>query len=285
MIIISSTASVFAHDCDLVVGKNLDEVVNNYNINYNIYSWALPIEAFKQALINLKAYCCSQVVQDSCSAEIKKNLPTLYPESAYFFDHLIDVSMRRLDGATELAYNLAPDSTATERREAIMKMANNPTGVPARDIEKLYTGYRTLHDIKYDAENFSKTLANYNKNDLATFSLADKYGTLCAILKSLYDGIKSNAQDKLTIGWYLDKRSFFNGCQNLVKERVERENGYVKILMVQKSNQLFNETMQAYTKKHFVEDKLMALRTLINKVKDMFQTIVQQAPASKSCSR
>lgn len=43
----------------------------------------------------------------------------------------------------------------------------------------------------------------------------------------------------------------------MVNERVKRENGYVKILMVQKSNQLFDESMKAYTKKHFVEEKLM----------------------------
>lgn len=70
----------------------------------------------------------------------------------------------------------------------------------------------------------------------------------------------------------------------MVKERVKRETGYIKILMVQKSNQLFTEATKAYTKKYFVEEKLMALWTLIDKVKDVFTTIVQQAPASKMCS-
>ena len=71
----------------------------------------------------------------------------------------------------------------------------------------------------------------------------------------------------------------------MVQDRVRREYGYVKILMVDKSNQLFDKTSQAYTKKYFVEEKLMALWNLVAKVKDMFQTIVKQAPASKTCSK
>jgi putative heme degradation protein len=55
--------------------------------------------------------------------------------------------------------------------------------------------------------------------------------------------------------------------------------------MVKKSNQLFDKATKAYTKKYFVEEKLMALWNLVAKVRDMFQTIVQQAPASKSCSK
>jgi len=55
--------------------------------------------------------------------------------------------------------------------------------------------------------------------------------------------------------------------------------------MVQKSNQLFDETTKAYTKKYFVEEKFMALWNLIAKVKDIFKTVVKQAPASQSCSK
>ena len=46
-----------------------------------------------------------------------------------------------------------------------------------------------------------------------------------------------------------------------------------------------NESMKAFTQKHFVEEKLMALWNLILKVKTVFQTIVLQAPTSTSCSQ
>jgi len=55
--------------------------------------------------------------------------------------------------------------------------------------------------------------------------------------------------------------------------------------MAQKSSQLLDEATKAYTKKHFVEEKLTALWNLISKVKSMFETIVQQAPTSQSCSK
>lgn len=70
-----------------------------------------------------------------------------------------------------------------------------------------------------------------------------------------------------------------------MRERVKRETGYVKILMVQKSNQLLDETTKAYTKKYFIQEKMMALWNIIAKVKDAFQTIVQQAAAAKTCSK
>jgi len=76
-----------------------------------------------------------------------------------------------------------------------------------------------------------------------------------------------------------------SNCTKKVTEREAREVGYIKILMVQKSNQLLDETTKAYTNTYFVQEKLMALWNLIVKVKDIFQTVVQQAPASKTCSK
>jgi len=70
-----------------------------------------------------------------------------------------------------------------------------------------------------------------------------------------------------------------------VTYRVSRETEYVKLLMIKKSTQLLDENTKAYTRKYFVEEKLMGLQNLISKVKDIFQTVVQQAAASKSCSK
>ena len=120
-------------------------------------------------------------MQTACTDKEKENLPTQYPESAYLFDHLIDITMRRLDGITGLAYGLSPDPTALKRREEIDKIANSAIGMQASEIEKLYREYRQLHNN----ENFDIT--NYNKNDFAIFSLRDKYNTLCDILKNLYE--------------------------------------------------------------------------------------------------
>ncbi|MFA6256144.1 MAG: hypothetical protein WC606_03075 [Candidatus Absconditabacterales bacterium] len=277
---IALTSSVLAADCNLVVGENIDAIAKNYDMNYKKYETVIPLPSFKQALINLKAYCCSQVIQKSCTQEEKDTAKQLkYPESAYFFDHLLDIAMRRLDGIQNLAYGLDLDPTGLARRAYITEAANNPMGTQAMQLEAKYKEYRKLNTKR----NIDIVIANYDKNNLATLSLGDKYNTLCEIIKNMYEEVQTD--NRTIIGGYGDKNSFFNGCENLINDRVKRENGYVKILMIQKSNKLLDETTKAYTKKHFVEEKLMALWTLVAKVKDMFQTIVQQAPASKSCSK
>ncbi len=55
--------------------------------------------------------------------------------------------------------------------------------------------------------------------------------------------------------------------------------------MAQKTDKLIDEATKAYTKKHFVEEKLLELWDLIVKVKNMFQDMVKQAPVSQECSK
>jgi hypothetical protein len=52
------------------------------------------------ALSHLKAYCCKSVV---LTQEAKKkscegiSFPSFYPQSPYFFDHILDVRLRKVD--------------------------------------------------------------------------------------------------------------------------------------------------------------------------------------------
>jgi len=266
---IATIGGAFANDCTIVDGIGIESTANAYGKTYiNV----LPAEAFKQALINMKAYCCTKPDLLTCTQSEKDNASKFYPKSEIFFDHLLDIAMRRLDGDKKLAYGLDPDPTALERRTKITEIANSANGTPANTIEGIYTGYRTIHTYPIDT-----VINNYNKN-VATISLGDKYNTICELVKKIYE--ETVTSDR-TIIW----SSFINGCKNLVRERVKRETGYVKILMVQKSNQLLDETTKAYTKKYFIQEKMMALWNIIAKVKDAFQTIVQQAAAAKTCSK
>ena len=284
IVCIASIGSVLANDCNILVNEgkidpidpsktvmdeNIDSLVNWYSYTYEKI---LPAKAFRQALVNLKSYCCQKMIKKSCASADIQNIKKPFPESAFLFDHLIDVTMRRLDGITGLAYNLSADPTALERRTKMTEIATSPNGKQAKEIESLYTWYRTIHG-KYTQENVKNQY-----NNTGVVSLGDKYNNLCNLMKEIYE--KTYTNNKTTI-WY----AYMNWCENLVKDRVKRENGYTRILMVEKSNQLFTETTKAYTKKHFVEEKLLALWNLITKVKDVFQTIVQQAPVSKTCSK
>ena len=207
---IALTGSVFAHDCDIVSGESnkiIDSIVTTYGKNTTIanpistnskilikYTNVVPTEAFRQALINLKAYCCSQIL--SCTKAEKNNLPTKYPASAYLFDHLIDITMRRLDGIPSLAYGLkSVDPTALIRRNKITEIANSvPPNTPqAKEIEALYKNYWTLHEG--ETKNLYTVIEKYNdyNGEIPIISLADKYNTLCEITKMIYEQTKLNS--------------------------------------------------------------------------------------------
>ncbi len=243
----------------------------------------VPEAAFKQAITNLKAYCCTKVDPGACTPEEKKSIPENYPKSAFFFDQLLDVTMRRLDGVKSLAYNLEPDQAGKERRDYITQVANDPNPVQASTIESKYNEYRTWH--QKNTKNIDKVIELFSWGNLpATFSLRDRYNTVCMIMRKVYESIQSSGA-VTSLWWEYEIGSFFKQCKNLITERINRETEYVKLLMIKKSTQTLDESTKAYTQKYFVEEKLMALRNLVSKVKDMFQTVVQQAAASKSCSK
>lgn len=195
-----------ANDCDMVIGDDLENSVSTYqskNLGYDQYINFLPVEAFRQALLNLKTYCCMQVIKkeckngdtkDCCWKEEKKSFPEKYPESAYFFDHVLDVTMRRLDGYAPLAYGLAPDPTALERRKKITKIAETANGGTATEIEELYNTYRKYN--KKGITDIEIFLKKYNEN-VESISLLDKYRNVCEIIKNLYDKAKNT--DKIII--------------------------------------------------------------------------------------
>lgn len=185
---IALAGSAFAHDCNLVVGENFKGTIKNYEVF--TYKKVVPEAAFEQALTNLKAYCCAQVVPSSCSQIEKNSLPKSYPESAYLFDHLLDVTMRRLDGIPSLAYGLSVDPAGKTRRTYSNDVAASANGTQAKTIEEKYQEYRTLH--KKETKNLDIVAANFANDNSATLSLGDKYDTVCRLLKNIYEEIQSN---------------------------------------------------------------------------------------------
>lgn len=280
---IAMIGSVFAddtlNDCNIVTETNFNGT--QWLFELTSYTNVVPVDAFNIAIIHLQAYCCNEK-KILCSDTLKNKLPTEknYPQSPYLFDHLIDVTMRRLDGIPELAYGLPPDKAGEARRKTITKFANNTNGEHAETIKDTFTSYRTLN--KKNTKDLEKVKERFGGENIEGFSLADRYNTVCKLMKGIYEEI----QDKKTeIGGEFEDNSFFKKCKNMVKERVDREQGYTKLIIVKQSSQLLNKTTEAYTQTYFVEEKLMWLWKLISNVKDLFETIVQQAPTSKSCSK
>jgi len=195
ILMITTISGVFAddtvNDCNLVVDKKYDDSIQMYSVLIGKYQNVIPEKAYKQALIHLKAYCCNQK-QILCSKEETDNLPKekMYPASPYLFDHLIDITMRRLDGIQELAYGLEVDTAGLARRKMITDAANDINGEQAKTIKDAYTAYWTLH--KKTTKNLTWVTINYNSQNSENFSLGDKYNSLCKIIKNIYEDIQDN---------------------------------------------------------------------------------------------
>ena len=67
---LTTIGGVFANDCNIVMGSGIDDIVNTYGTKYIDI---LPTTGLKQALINLKAYCCTRPTD--CPE--KKNIPRI----------------------------------------------------------------------------------------------------------------------------------------------------------------------------------------------------------------
>jgi hypothetical protein len=71
------------------------------------YENILPKEAMAQAMLNLKSFCCdTEFFEDAdnitgCNSDSKIKNDGIYPSSTYLYDHILDVSMRRLDAKQE----------------------------------------------------------------------------------------------------------------------------------------------------------------------------------------
>lgn len=234
----------------------------------------LPAEAISQALINLKLACCTStsINKDAAFCASFKNKKD-YPNSIYLYDQLLDVSIRRLDGDSNLAYGLEPDPTGKAWKEFITTAAESKDGASAQAILERWNTDRSRSKILPDDVSpqwISDFILNYN---LANTTLADKYYNVCTVIGNIY---------KQMNGWVAVNTNTQKACQNLINKRIADENNYTQIIIIKKSNELLHNTLQAYTQKYFVQEKMMVLLTLMNKVKSLFSTMVQQAATLNS---
>ncbi len=278
-----------AHDCGLInTGEITDTSYQKLTENFqglNVEG-IMPAKAISQAMINLRSACCEgQNINKDVFCKWFPIKP--YPNSEFFYDQLLDIWFRRLDGNSALAYDLEPDARGKERREFITKAAEDKVGaVTAKTVlekrNENWTRNKILPDNRTPQEVKSMVL-NYNSSQI---TLADKYYNMCNIVANIYDNLRNDKKiivDSASAS--SNKKWFLSKCQTMANNRISDEASYTKIIAIKKSNELLHNTIQAYTQKYFVEEKMMVLLTLLNKVKSLFSTMVQQAPASQSCSQ
>ena len=275
--------TMFAIDNDCWLVNNIQNVQETQSYkgmldkaNQQNFISALPPQALEKAFENLKKFCCQSSSIDDTNCKWYKQAQG-YPLSPFLYDHLIDIWLRRLDGIAKFAYGLSGDETGTKRRTFITQAATGGVSPQSKGIADEYKNYRTTKNtINEDStpSQIQMFLQNYNTPDV---SLVDKYNTICEIMKRAYNSI---ASEKILID-----STAYNKCQKLIERRINNEYTYTKTIMIKTANETMNEVYKTYTMKYFVQEKIMELMDLISQIKSLFSTMVNQAAASKSCTK
>ncbi len=272
-----------ANDCDFVI-PTTDwnfAAVENWK-----YETILPKAAITQAMINLKGFCCdsnsfkSNAEKTNCTTDSEINQEGLYPSSAYLYDHILDVSMRRLDAKVEnenwadLIYGLDPDETWKNWREFITKQANSkdwsiPLLISTKFKESREAGINSLvawtsNKGKDNMPWWNKEFENYEERNLS-----DKYKWVCETSVYLYlnlplDTDSLNLAKLYTAYWK---------CETISNERVQKEFNYTKAVLMQKWNKLLHNNIKSYLDTYFSQNKLVSLQQLVFNIKNTFNEV------------
>lgn len=249
------------------------------------YTAAYPAEAIRTALANLKKHCCtSQKLIDKSYCN-NVDVEWKFPQSPYLYDHLVDIGFRRLDAFPdeELRYGLDADPTWKEWRDFITQAAESTEGPTSKEIMEKYNELRTskkILPVNPTSDELKTVIQSFN--DLEQVSLADKYNNICEIMRNIYEAIRADETIKIDVS---SNQGYHAACLSLAKKRINEEYVLAKYMMIKKSNELLYDVTKAYMHNYFIQEKLMDLAAVINKVKSLFATMVQQAAPSKKCSQ
>lgn len=267
-----------ANDCN-IVSVNDDWIFKSLENRW--YNNLLPKDAMVQVLINLKNFCCNQEVfqdastNENCKKDSIIKTDWIYPSSAYIYDHILDISMRRLDAKqkndnwADLIYWLEPDEKWLEWREFITKHANSKNGSIPLQISTKFKETREAWINSVTAWNPSSDTL-WKNNVFENYSerkLVEKYKWVCET--SIYLSLKYP-------GWEKDKTKLniaYQQCEIITNERIEKEFNYTKAVLMQKGNKLLHNNVKSYLDTYFSQNKLVALQQLVFNIKNTFNEV------------
>ncbi len=265
-----------ANDCSLVQSE---EWGNFSRLNNWKYNDVLPQDAMKQAMINLKKFCCSQNLLNESSCEDVIDDNGLFPSSAYLYDHILDVSMRRLDAKEtnenweDLMYWLNANKSGKEWRGFITKHANSKDGsIPIEITNKFEKYWESDNYVLKSWKNNYTTKEDLDKiwkkqiDEYSNWNLVNKYMWVCETSLYLYFQINSNPDITRLY-------SAYNNCENLSNERIKKEYDYTKAVLMQKWNKLLYKNVKSYLDNYFSQNKLISLQQIVFNIKNTFNEV------------
>lgn len=294
---------IYTYDCVITTMSD-----GKYSfIPLGTYSHILPDEAMTKAFEHLRFSCCKNGIftGEQCADYDDEN--SIFPESVYLFDQLLDVYLRRLDAKQEdvnwwdLVYWLEPDPVWKEWREFISQIANNSDGTPPTMINEKYRTFwkwSVFFEKYYNNDVQIQNRSNWwlstietKAQDYSNWTLMDRYNNACNVIMMMYINIfnpwdankwtqfknMSSKQSKLV--------SIYTSCEDLVHDRIQSERNYTEAIMQQKWSVFLDDTLNAYLNTYFLENKLSNLHDKIFNRWSMFKEVVKSvSKLVKNCS-
>lgn len=229
-------AEFWSNDCKIVmnwVDKGIDLFKNDVKSQWNPL---VDEDTIGQAVQNLSNSC---------------NKVVWWVESNYIFDHLVDLSFRRLDAYIDpaLRYNLDADTKWKEWQDLVTKFATPSNNTKPEQIIQAFSSYRPLVEQAWTTYVYSSTCDIPNTDKL---SLYWRYKAACSIAKCLSEKrvlVTQNPSDE-TSAVRLKKEA--NICDQLTSNRYEAEVSYMRQLVARAGIRTINNLVEQYTKNYFV---------------------------------
>lgn len=236
-------ADFSTNDCAIVINwvdKAMEWFKNDVKSQWNTL---LDENTIRQAVQNLSNSCNSTV---------------WWAESNYIFDHLIDLSFRKLDAYEDatLRYNLSPDIKWKEWQEKLKKFSDPTNNTKPQEIIDTFALYWPAKQADWTTYVPSNTCNITNSDSL---SLRWRYKAACSIAKCLSEKktlVTQNSTDE-TSAVRLQNNSEI--CEDLSQNRYLSEISYVKQLIARAGVRSINNLLEQYTKNYFVGNRRQSL--------------------------
>lgn len=270
-------------------------------------------DSLNTAILNLKKYCCyhsnttwwPDITSKTCQ-EDSEHFNDNSLDSPYLFDHLLDITMRRLNWLTwkndiyktmTLGDSKWYDNKWLERRQLINKHAESITWDNPQEIIDDYSKfwsqsplakwYDINHNVhtnfldkdrgdfldyikwwKWDESiNILEALKNYEER-----TLYDRYNNACAITEILYAILSKN--------WFSEDireiRKLNNECHKIVASQISSEVEYTSLVIKRSSNLFLSNYINGYIS--YLENRANNLKTTWKNSSDRFLDVVRLVP-------
>jgi len=235
----SSPAWKMVGDCwlkDIDISKKIKSLKLNY----------IDEQIVNVAKSNLESFCECVLNNAWCSY-------TRWPMTPYFFEHLIDVSFRKIDGISNLSY-VWVDSDWQKRREFLEK----------KIVEEIW---------KVSPQQLQDEFQKYwNFEDYEKWILTKKYNDVCKDIEKIYNSFRNVSYGKLSVWTNIAKEV----CNIVKKDRFVKEYNLIKSFMIYKWAELVEAKYRYYLIDQFLKRDFNRLFEIYTQMLGYFRMVVQQ---------